>query len=204
MTQPITTAVTICNSALLKMGADTISSLTQTGRAAMICNALYAYLRDEVMGSSPWKFALARAVLTPNATVPPFDFTYQYDIPSDCLRLLTPDDDSIIWHQEGNQILCNEPSLNMKYIYRNVDESSWDARFCETFAWRLAMELAIGLTQSVPMKQEAEKSYMAALAQARSMNAVIGTLPHLEADIWSGARKGNTVYRRSAGQQGDP
>lgn len=199
MPAPVTNAVTICNSALLKLGADIISSLSQTTRAAIICNTLYAYIRDEVMGESPWRFATTRTVLSPNATVPPYQFDFSYDIPSDCLRLLTPEDDSIIWVVENGQILSNEPTLNMKYIFRNTDESSWDARFCEMLAWRLCMELALSLTQSIPMKQEAEKSYKDCLAQARAMNAVIGTLPPLEADIWTQARKGHN-FRRTVGQ----
>lgn len=199
MPAPVTNAVTICNSALLKLGADIISSLSQTTRAAIICNTLYAYIRDEVMGESPWRFATTRTVLSPNATVPPYQFDFSYDIPSDCLRLLTPEDDSIIWVVENVQILSNEPTLNMKYIFRNTDESSWDARFCEMLAWRLCMELALSLTQSIPMKQEAEKSYKDCLAQARAMNAVIGTLPPLEADIWTQARKGHN-FRRTVGQ----
>lgn len=167
-----------------------ISSLTDGTRAANVLNALYPYIRDEVMGEHPWVFAKKQSILSPNATVPPFGWDYCYDIPSDCLRLLNPDDDSIKWVQMGNQIFSSEPQLNMYYIFRNVDESSWDNRFCEAFAWRLAMEAALSLAQSIPLKQEAEKSYQAALAAARSMNAVIGTRPALEADIWSNARKG--------------
>ncbi len=191
MTAPITTSLVICNSALFKIGADKISDLTGTNRAAIVCNSLYAYLRDQVMGESLWRFALTRAVLTPNATTPAFTYTYQYDIPSDCLRLLRTDDDQLVWIQEGSQILSNESTLDMIYIYRNTDESSWDARFCEAFAWRIAMELSLALKESIPMKQEAEKSYKDQLAQARASNAVIGTIPALEADIWSLARKGN-------------
>lgn len=181
------------------MGADLISALTDNTRAAVVCNALYAYLRDEVLGESPWRFALKRLTLNPNSTVPVFDYTYQYDIPSDCLRLLRTDDDSIVWIQEGNQILSNEPTLNMQYIYRNEDESSWDARFCEAFAWRIAMELSLAITGSIPMKQECEKSYKDALAQARAMNAVIGTIPPLEADIWSRSRRGSNRFNPITG-----
>lgn len=172
------------------MGADIIQSLTQTTRAAIVCNTLYAYLRDEVMSNAPWRFATKRITLAPTGTSPLFDFTYAFDLPSDCLRPLHTDDDSIVWVQEGNQLLSNEPTLNLKYLYRNTDESSWSAMFCETLSWRLCMELALSLTQSIPMKQEAEKSYKDALAQARAMNAVIGTIPPLEADVWSNARKG--------------
>jgi hypothetical protein len=206
MPAPVTNAVTICNSALLKIGADTITSLSQNTRPAIICNTLYAYLRDEVMGSSPWRFALSRAVLNPNANVPPWgEYTTCYDLPSDCLRPLLAETEEQPWTQEGQQLLSMETvALNIKYIYRNTDESTWDARFCEAFAWRLAMELALGLTQSIPMKQEAEKSYNNSLAQARSMNAVIGTLTPTIADQWTQARRGYHNWRPTVGQAGDP
>ncbi len=205
MTQPITNAVTICNSALLKIGAGVISSLDQTTKTAVICNTLYAYIRDEVMGSAPWRFATKRVALTPNGNTPIYDYQFSFDIPQDCLRLLVPENDQIVWTVEGNEILANQDTMHIKYLYRNEDESSWDARFCEAFAWRLAMELALALTNSIPTKQEAEKSYNNALAQARAMNAVIGTLPPLEADIWSNARKGYRWWMRpTVGQANDP
>lgn len=204
MSQPITNQVTICNSALLKLGADKIQSITQTSRAAVTCNTLYNYIRDEVMGERPWRFATKRAILYPNSTTPVFGPNYEYDIPSDCLRLMAPENDSIYWKVEGNCILSTEPTLNMIYIYRNTDESSWDARFCEAFAWRLCMELALSLTQSIPMFQAAQTAYKEALGQASAMNAVIGTQPRLEADIWSQARRGDYYWRRSQGQVGDP
>lgn len=204
MPAPITTAVTICNSALFKCGADKIQSLTQTTRAAIVCETLYQYIRDEVMGAYQWRFATKRVVLAPNATKPPFTYTYAYDIPNDCLRPLKMVPDDIDWIVENGQIFCNEASLNFIYIYRNTDESSWDARFCEAFAWRLAMELAMALTKSLPMAAAAEKSYNQALAQARAINAVIGTIPPLEADIWSSARRGFKNWRKQQGQTGDP
>ncbi len=210
MPSPITNAVTICNSALLKLGADVIGSLSGTGRAAITCNTLYNYLRDEVMGESPWRFATVRTVLTPNSTTPAFDYLYSYDIPSDCLRPLEIKDSQGPWTVEYNealssaQILSNDTSINLRYIFRNVDESTWDARFCEALAWRLCMELALSLTQSIPMKQEAEKSYQSQIALARAMNGQIGTLEPLVADLWSGARKGFRQWRAQTGQAGDP
>lgn len=203
MPAPITSALTICNSALLKIGNDTIASLSSTARAAVVCNTLFQYLADEVMGESPWVFATKQSSLAPNGTPPLYTWLYTYDIPSDCLRPLTLDNDQIPWVVQGTQILTNESSINLDYIFRNVDPSSWDARFCECLAWRLAMEIALAVARSVPLKQEAEKSYNAALAQARAMNGVIGTKKPLEADIWSGARRGNNYWRQSVGQTGN-
>lgn len=190
MPAPVINSVVICNSALLKLGADTITSLAQTGRAATTCNTLYAYLRDEVTSAFPWRHAVKRAVLSPNGTTPPFDFQQTYDIPSDCLRMLRPDDDSITWKQEGTQILSDEVTLDMLYIFRNDDESSWSALFAETLAWRLCMELALSLTKSIPMAEKAEKSYKERLAEARAVDSAIGSGQQLEADIWSRSRRG--------------
>lgn len=203
MPAPITNQITICNSALLKVGADVIVSITDNNRAAIVCNTLYNYLRDEVMGESPWRFATFRAVLVPNSTVPAFDYLYSYDIPSDCLRLLKTYSDNINWIVESGQILTNETSLDMIYLQRNTDESTWDARFCEAFAWRIAMELAMPLTKNIPIQQMCATNYEKSLAQARAMNAVIGTQSNLIADIWSGARRGDKSWRAQQGQTGD-
>ena len=200
MTTSVADQLTICNSALLKMGADPITSISGTSRAAVVCNTLYTSILKELLEAAPWRFALARVALTPNGTTPTFGYTYTYDVPTDCLRLLRMEDDKIEWVLEGSVILCDEATLNLQYIYLNDDESTWSFNFREAFSWRLAMELAICLTQSTTMKQEFEKSFKEQMALARSYNGVIGTIPGLEASAWPDARRGNAVWRRTAGQ----
>lgn len=189
MGNPTLSSTSICCSGLLKVGGDIISSLDDGSRAANICKQLYPTLRDEVMGSAPWRFAEKQAKLNADVAAPLFGYGHQFIIPSDCLRVLTVCSDN--WTQQGNYILCNEPGpLNTTYLFQNTDESSWDARFAETLSWRMAMELALSLVQSQSMRTLAEGSYTKAIAQARAMNAVIGTPQRLVADIWSGSRKG--------------
>lgn len=181
--------VGICNSALYKVGAYQISSLSDNTRASNTCAALYPILRDEVMRASPWRFALAQVVLsTPSASVPAFGYNTAYDIPSNILRVYEVNSNQ--WTEVGNQILCDIPTgINVLAIVQNTDPTSWDAQFAEALAWRLASEIALSLVQSVPLKQEMTKGYEKTLAAARSSNAVIGTPQRLIADFWSGARK---------------
>jgi hypothetical protein len=181
--------VTICNSAILKVGGKQISSLTDNTRTSNICAAQYPILRDEVMRACPWRFALEQAVLaTPNATPPAFNYQAAYDIPSDVLRVWQVNTNP--WTEIGNQILCDKADgINCLVIYQNTDPTSYDAQFAEAVSWRLAMEIALALVQSVPLKQEMEKGYEKAMALARSANAVIGTPERLIADFWSGSRK---------------
>ena len=181
--------VSICNSALLKVGAEQISSLADNTRASNVCQAMYPILRDEVMRAVPWRFALTqRIIATPSVTPPAFGYTAAYDIPSDILRVWHVETDS--WTEVGNQILCDKADgINTLSIYQNTDPTTWDAQFAEALAWRLAGEIALALVQSPPLKQEMDKGYDKSLALARSSNAVIGTPERLIADFWSGARK---------------
>lgn len=189
MSDPTLSSTSICCSALLKIGGDIISSLTDGSRGANICNQLYATLRDEVMGSAPWRFAQKQAQLSALSTSPLFEYGYQFTIPSDCLRVLTVCSGK--WTQQGNNILCNDAGpIDTTYLFQNTDETSWDARFGEALAWRMSMELALALVQSQSIRDVAEKNYDKSIAQARAMNAVIGTPNKFVVDIWSGSRRG--------------
>jgi hypothetical protein len=190
MTQPtIIGEVEICNSGLLKVGAEQISSLEDDTRASNICQAMFPILRDEVMRAVPWRFALSQVNLPLVSGTPPvFGYQAAYDIPSNLLRVWQVN--ASPWTQIGQQILCdNANGINVLAIARNLNAQSWDAQFAEALAWRIAMEIALALVQSTPLKQEMEKGYQQALAAARSTNAVIGTPERLIADFWSRSRK---------------
>ena len=184
------TQVGICNSALIKVGGSVIQSLTQDTKSAQILNAVYEQIRDEVHRAHKWKFAMKRAILSPLATAPDFEYDFQYTVPLDCLRVVSVDDDQYDWTREGEYILTNtDTALEVKYIYRNEDESSWDSSFAEAFAWRLAGEIAYALTQSTERTTTCMAGYDKALAYARSFSSTEGTVSGFVADTWTDSRK---------------
>ena len=189
MPGPIINEVAIANSALLKVGAQEISSFDDDTRSSNICQSLFYILRDEVMRAVPWRFALQQLqLMTPNGTAPAFGYLAAYDIPDTILRVLNVDSDP--WTVMGTQIFCNTTDgINTLNIFRNENAQAWDSQFAEALAWRLAIEIALGLVQSAPMKQEMEKGYDKALALARSTNAVVGTPERLRISEWASARK---------------
>lgn len=183
------TQVSIANSALIKVGADTISSITQSDRRATLIYNLWDHVRDEVLSAHPWNFSIKRASLAPTATVPEFEYDFSYDIPNDCLRILdeeSPDTEFVI---EGSNILSSEATLNIRYIFRNVDESSWSPTFAEAMAWRLARELAASLTQSTALMQICDQQFEATLAKARSVDGAEGVNRELVIDDWTLSRR---------------
>lgn len=175
--------------ALVQVGADKISDITQNTRSAILLKSIYETCRDYVLRAHPWKFAVKRSELAPNSVKPEFEWTYTYDEPNDLLRILQVWPDAIPYACESGKLLCNEALLKVKYIWRNTDESSWDSNFAKAFATVLARDVAYSLTQSSALVEECQKNYQALLAEARSMSAMEGTMQSLEADVWSDARR---------------
>lgn len=185
--------ISICNSALIKIGADVISALSQDTKSARCLNAVFDQVRDEVLRSHPWNFAITRSSLTPTANTPVYEYDYEYSLPSDCLRVLGFDvDDDYETPEyviEDGKILSNYSEMKLRYVYRNEDPSSWDPMFAEALAWRLAQQVAYALTQSASVVAYAAAGYERALAFARSTDGSEGTLKGLIADSWTTSRR---------------
>ena len=77
------TNITICNQALNLLGADTISSFTDTTNdAATVCNNIYETVKKQTLSMYPWSFALTKQQLSRSSTTPVNEWAYQYDLPS--------------------------------------------------------------------------------------------------------------------------
>ncbi len=182
--------IKVCNLALVRVGADTVSSITQSTKSAIILNAIYEQCRDEVLRMHPWHFAVKRAALAPTSDAPVFEYDYAYDLPADCLRPLDLDSLDIDFVVENKQILTNENTiLNTRYIFRNDDENSWDPVFGSALAWKLSSEVSYALTQSLALTDSCQKQFARVLQEARTMNGFEGVPKDLEASEWTSARR---------------
>ena len=55
------TNITICNQALVLLGADTIASFSDTSNdAAAVCNQIYETIKRQTLSMYPWSFALTK------------------------------------------------------------------------------------------------------------------------------------------------
>ena len=189
------TQVSICNLALIEVGADLISSISQDTKSARLLNAIWDQSRDQVLHDHRWKFAEKRDVLAPTGTAPEFGYAYAYDIPNDCIKIWEVDTDEVLgpddveWKREGNQILTDESSINVLYVYRHEDYNAWPATFAEAMALKLAAQIAYGLTQSLSLRESLEKKYKEKLALARSFSSTEGLQQSFIADEWTNARR---------------
>jgi hypothetical protein len=181
--------VGIVNSALIKIGADTITSLTDDSAEARAANAQYEKLRDEVLRAHPWNFAIARAQLPRLAEAPAFGYAHQYQLPADSLRVLLMQGGRAAFEIEGRRLLTDEETAAVLYIRRVTDPNQFDAMFAEALATRIAADLAYPLANSTTLAGAMMQLYRDALAHARAIDGQEGGPQRaLEAATWIEAR----------------
>lgn len=165
----------ICNSSLVKVGAKRIVSLTENSPEARICQEQYSKVRDDLLCSHPWNFAIKRVRLSPTNNTPSHGYAYGFNVPADCLRVLNlgeyPEEMVIDWRKEGDKILCDEPVIYLQYIARETDVSKYSATFVEALAFKLAYDISYALTQSTSLKEMLRQDYILALRDARTFDA---------------------------------
>lgn len=80
------TDISICSNALLKIGAESITSFLDGTAEAEVAANLYPMIRDGLLASYPWSFAVGQKSLPRLAGVPLADYSYAYRLPNDFLR----------------------------------------------------------------------------------------------------------------------
>lgn len=181
------TETSIANSALAKLGADRIISLTDDTREARILKEQYEKVRDDLLRAHPWNFAIKRVLLPALTTAPAFGFSKQFQVPVDCLRVLNIDAQDFEWEKEGDKIVSDADSIGIRYIAR-VLPGMFDSCFCEVLATKLAADVCFAITQSTSLKETLLKDYLQKLREARSFDGQEGGPTRTYATEWLHSR----------------
>jgi hypothetical protein len=166
------TSVSICSNALLMLGAQPINDLAEDLDRARLAANLYPSVRDDMLRSHPWNCAVKRVVLSPETRTPPYGYAYQFMLPSDWLRTLSVGDygAEIDYRIEGRAVLANEAALKLRYIFRNENESTWDAMLVHCMTLAMAARMAYAITQSATLEQVRMQELELALKRARAID----------------------------------
>ena len=183
-----TSVVQIVNNALVKIGANAILTLTEDSEAARAANLIYEQIRDSCIRDHVWNFAVNRVELAQNSTAPAFEFSYQYNLPSDCLRVLQMEDMSMLYKIEGGKLLTDEGTAKILYLARVEDVNLFDAMFVEALSARLAAELSVTLSESNTLYSNMMEMYQRKISDARSMDAQESGYIEIVADTWLNSR----------------
>lgn len=181
----------IVNLALGRIGVKRIGALTDSTPQAIAANAVFAYIRDEVLEAADWKFAKTRATLAKSAITPTYMWLYAYPLPADYLRLAkdgkddpavqtessdaesfpyiieTLSDDSLAILSDFDNTTYN---YYVTYIKKVTNPAKWTPGFINALAWRLGAELSISQTEGAGKFEFCMKMYYTARTEAEAMN----------------------------------
>ena len=184
--------VSVANLALSNLGEAPIQNLNDNNARGRIANALIDNVVRTVLRSHDWNSAMKRVVLT-KVTDPLFGWNSTFQLPADYIKVIE------VWpvsryRVQGDNILSNESTLSLLYIYEPADINSLDVLLAESLALKLAVEMAETLTGKDGLKDRMMQKYLMSLQEARSANSKDKTPEHREESTFWNAR------RRESGQ----
>jgi hypothetical protein len=170
--------VGIVNSAGIKIGVkNLITSLSDGTPLANLGANRYEEIRDELLRSHPWNFAVKRAKLARLSETPTYEYTYAYSMPDLWLRtILVADNDHgdgyIDYKEEDNKILTSAEDVYMKFVSKVTDPNIMTPDFRELIAMQLAVEGAINITNSRSMSDYWKDEFKSAKIKAKSTDSL--------------------------------
>ena len=164
------TQAQICNLALTHIGIrQQITAITDLNQEAEMCNLHYSLAVEDCLFEADWGFARRRITLQSAAGDPPPPWSYQYQWPSNCIRLLRIDDGKSIrrareripftfeTNDSGARIIfVNIEEADAIYTYNQQDSSIYSSAFASYLSWVLAARICGPLTGSEKRTEKIE------------------------------------------------
>ena len=187
--------VDICNSALNLLGASTITALTDDSKNARLCNQRYEPVRNRIFRSHSWNCLTKRVQLAQDTATPVVEYSFQYTLPSDCLRVLkvhTGVNDSINaeieYVVEGRKIKTNEGTIYLVYVSLVTDPNEYDTNLQESISAALAADIAYAVTNNATLANNYQATASERLREARYIDATENSLGTVESNEFTDAR----------------
>lgn len=176
MAQDETTA---CNMALGYVGADGISSLTESRhKNAEYCNRYFSSALRSTLEGADWNFARVRRVLAASSDEPPADWAYAYSYPSDCLKFRrfledrrtgnpTPFEIALKNDKSGKWILTDLSPATGIFTANITSLALWDAEAFDAFTWKLASLISVPITRKIEVAAAYDRVFQSKLIMAQ-------------------------------------
>ena len=137
------TRVQLVSNALLLLGGNTISALTENSTGAKLGANLFENTYLAMLQNHRWRFATKTQALSRLAAKPDTGYEYAFQIPNDFLYSV--EGDARDYAVYDNQIHCNNTEFQLDYIHR-VSEDLLPAYFAKALEYNLASLFAYPLT----------------------------------------------------------
>jgi hypothetical protein len=153
------TDVSICSQALIRLGENTISSLSDESERATICANVWPNLKRSILARYPWKRTMRKRLLNRVTAAPTNEYSYAYTLPPDRLQ----DVPFEVWDNDtataatirdfkifDGQLLTDAAKVCVDYQVE-ISEGDFSPHLVELSILALCAEVAIPITDKTTM-----------------------------------------------------
>ena len=175
-------AISICNAALMKLGASPIVGFDDSSPESMVVAKLYPVIKQGLLSSHIWGFATRTTILAPlNVTQVNGDKNnnmapYRHQLPVDFLRVINVftrhlgENSTIRYEIHERAIVSQYADIMLKYI-ADIDDKNLPPFFVQPLVARLAAEFCMPITDSTTRMQALYNIATKELQKARGIDA---------------------------------
>ena len=118
----------ICSQALIKCGADTISSFTDGTHESNVCSVMYDTTKKSLLYYTFWNFAIIKVQMNKLSETPTDKkYLFAYSLAGDVIRIRSVFDANgfadYTYKKEGQKIFANISTAFVEYV-QNMDETN--------------------------------------------------------------------------------
>lgn len=182
--------IDVCNMALQILGSRKITSFDDQTLESRLCKQQYPLSRIFLLRVHPWNFAIKRVNLAPLSDKPIFGWSHQFQQPGDFILLLEVMDMAVGGYVfEGNKILANTDTLNIRYVSDVTDVVLFDTEFINVLVYHLAVSLFDSLDGTISKKKEFQQSLDTLLNNAKMTDGRENPVMQIQESSWLAARR---------------
>tara|TARA_R100001443_G_scaffold1750_7_gene6149 strand:+ start:5041 stop:5628 length:588 start_codon:yes stop_codon:yes gene_type:complete len=168
-------AVDIAARALTLIGANPITSFSDTSTEATVANNMYEDVAQAALCASRWRFATNQAVLNLLTDAPTGRFDRAYQLPSDMLMLhaLTVNDLVVEYTVYGDKAYADLSATDQvvaDYSFR-ANEQDWPSYFTLTVEYQLAAIFASSIARDEALTKMMDDKAILLMAKARNLDS---------------------------------
>ena len=167
--------IDIAARALILIGADPITSFTETSTEALVASNIYEDVVQAALCASRWRFAANQAELNRLSDVPTGRYDFAYQLPSDMIMLhaLTVNDNIIEYNIYGDLAYANTSTADKviaDYSFR-VGEEKFPSYFTLGVEYSLATSFAVSIARDEQLASLMENKARLAMQQAKTLDS---------------------------------
>lgn len=171
--------IQVVNSALMLLRDKRITSFTDGSERATLAHLRFPLVRDAVLESHPWNFAVAFQALAedPNPMPTGFSYAHWFVLPTDpwCIAIRNTNQICQAWAKAGRRLLCNDDAISIEYTARIEDLNAWSPLAVQALTYLLASDFAGPITGQANKTQQWQQAFSWAIAEAKLSDGREGT-----------------------------